>query len=287
MKRLFFATLASMFFLSPLAAQAQTLTLPENVRNAIVEILDEKQVPKEKQELLLEKLAKGELWDSMKSEYKDLAPQTVTPTMRRTDYPDGSYKIESETLNPLSLSDIITNGLLSEESMPFLLSQRLQQMGIPQEAASSLIDSWKEGKTWESLKPNTRPVDTRIEDGRRVSIYVDGTRRISPVQTGPADEHVLYAARDFGLVVLSMRIHVERNEKTIRFTGIDHIETTALLGQLDETHHGHLDGARPVTHAWLSTVYHPTKGAPVRLWIKLFANPKESWLQDRVEALKE
>ena len=47
-------------------------------------------VPEEKIENLIEKLGNGELWDSMKEEYKDIRPQIVKDNYMKTIYPDGS-----------------------------------------------------------------------------------------------------------------------------------------------------------------------------------------------------
>lgn len=43
---------------------------------------------------LIEKLRKGETWDSQKEEYRHLKPQIDTPTYKKTVYPDGSVSIE-------------------------------------------------------------------------------------------------------------------------------------------------------------------------------------------------
>ena len=274
--------LAGLLLLTPEMSLAKEPTLPEGARVIITNLLDKRQVPKEKQEILLQKLARGELWDSMKEEYKDLAPQTVTDTYRRTYYPDGSFKIESKDLNPLAMNDLFSAGLLSPEDMPFLLELRLRDMGVSEEEIPALIATWKEGKPWESLRPGALPVKTLREDHRRVDVFSDGSRRIGPAG-GAADSSMLYAARDFGLVTMSMRIKVKREGGNVQFLTVDQVEFTALSGDFSIDGYGHVTGAKPVTHAWYAGTYRPAKGDSVRLFIKLFANDKESWLLDGAE----
>lgn len=57
------------------------------------ERLRSENVPTDKRKALLEKLANGEVWDSMKAKYSYLKPQIVKDGYRKTIYPDGSVKI--------------------------------------------------------------------------------------------------------------------------------------------------------------------------------------------------
>ncbi|VEJ36062.1 Uncharacterised protein [Aedoeadaptatus ivorii] len=49
---------------------------------------------------LIDKLRRGEVWDSMKPEYQDLKPQIVAENYEKTIYPDGSVAVQ--TYEPIS-----------------------------------------------------------------------------------------------------------------------------------------------------------------------------------------
>lgn len=122
MKRIkgLFILLAAVMFVLPITAGAESYNETECFTNQdfteIEKALLSENVPEEKVEGLIEKLENGELWDSMKEEYRNIKPQIAEDSYKKTIYPDGSFVID-EVIDKTPANEKETRAIIRSNSV--------------------------------------------------------------------------------------------------------------------------------------------------------------------------
>lgn len=290
-----FSLLLCLLVLFPLSAFAETPGLPEETKMEVRQILTERFVPKEKQDLLLEKLERGELWDSMKKEYADLKAQIQKNGYEMTIYPDGSYLIRGTLPDITNMEEVLVSGLSTRNKIKAMLSGKLFTMGVNPETRESLIAKWERGEQWDSMKGEYANLKPQYDkNGRTRTVYPDGSVKVTEVRsdiTAPSAPCPWQKAMeagikpgaaymDNGIVAMYFETLYRQSEKTgeAQILRCDNHSIRVLTGTGDREEKGFLDLWRNPTHAWYAVPYAPSKGGPSeRFWVKFYADGKKTW----------
>lgn len=270
--------------------------LSEGEKNFLEEIFDEREVPYEKRQNLIDKLERGELWDSMKDEYSYLKPQVVESGYTKTIYPDGSFLIKGQ-IDDITNEDEVSNSQLNQkDKVRVLVSGSLSKLGVDVGKKQDLINKFERGEIWDSFKVEYKDLKPQYKcNGFSKTIYPDGSVSIKyaesdmneycnlPNSMQARGRKLGSAYADNGLVAMYFEVDYRQNSSTNQgeILSIHSYNTRVLLGNYEEEAPGHEYGWKNPTHAWYaSKVTFYSNIASRRFWLKYYVNGMETWQGD-------
>lgn len=285
-------------FLAPFPLYAreparQALTAEE--KDYLEEVFEERKVPKEKRQGLIEKLEAGEVWDSMKEEYKDMKPQVIKDHYTITWYPDGSFLVEGIIPDITHMNQVALSGMNSRDKRRTMVSGQLANIGVKEENRKSLVDKLERGEVLDSVKKEYKDLEAQEKKaGYRKTEYPDGSvaityaqspdqKKVLPWSPAASGKKVASAYQDRGFISMYFEVTYEQKDSSNRGR-IDAVSNynTRLVGGTDvEEIPGHINGWKNPTHAWYATKVTLHNGvANRRCWLKFFVNGRETWQKD-------
>ena len=272
-----------------------TLTVDE--KKEIDDILKERNVPLEKRQNLIEKLEKGQLWDSMKDEYRDLKPQVVTDNYSITTYPDGSYMIKGIVEDITDLESVRQSPLREEHKLKSEISGSLYRLGVTDDKTrEKLIDKYENGELWDSFKKEYKDLKPQQQvDGFSRTVYPDGSVSISITKSDINEDYsklmpnqssnikLASAYKDNGVVAMyyEVRYEQDRLNNLGKIHSVSNYNTRIIGGTDVEETPGHEYGWKNPTHAWYATkVTVKFEFINRRYWLKFYVNGTQTWTDD-------
>lgn len=285
-------------FLAPFPLYAreparQALTAEE--KDYLEEVFEERKVPKEKRQGLIEKLEAGEAWDSMKEEYEDMKPQVIKDHYTITWYPDGSFLVEGIIPDITNMHQVALSGMNSRDKRRTMVSGQLANIGVKEENRKSLVDKFERGEVLDSVKKEYKDLEAQEKKaGYKKTEYPDGSVAIAYAQSpdqkkgipwSPAmsGKKVASAYQDRGFIAMYFEVTYEQDYSSNqgRIDAVSNYNTRIVGGTDVEETPGHTYGWNNPSHAWYATKVTFYSGvANRRYWLKFFVNGRETWQKD-------